>query len=149
MNIKILDYTLRDDGYINNWEFPKIQTIKIAKSLSTSNIDIIELGYLDRNKGASNNSTLFDSTDSTDSVLSSIEISAQKVLMINFNYYKVNRFPRKSKTKIDCIQLGLHKKGIAQELPQAAKINNLNLYGFNNLSLTSVSKRYLENYKRL
>ena len=50
MNIKILDCTLRDGGYVNNWEFSKSQISKIVSALEKSNIDIIELGYLDDKK---------------------------------------------------------------------------------------------------
>jgi len=45
-SIKLLDCTLRDGGYINNWRFGE-QTIRhILKRLSISNIDIIECGFL-------------------------------------------------------------------------------------------------------
>ena len=45
-SIKLLDCTLRDGGYINNWRFGE-QTIRhILKRLSLSNIDIIECGFL-------------------------------------------------------------------------------------------------------
>ena len=51
--IKILDCTLRDGGYINQWDFG-IETInKIVKGLSKANLDFIEIGYL--NKDADNN----------------------------------------------------------------------------------------------
>ena len=45
-NIKILDCTLRDGGYINNWEFGKEIITQIAERLATAHIDIIEVGFL-------------------------------------------------------------------------------------------------------
>ena len=44
--IKILDCTLRDGGYINNWEFGFDNIKQIINSLSKSNIDYIECGFL-------------------------------------------------------------------------------------------------------
>jgi len=46
MNIKVLDCTLRDGGYVNNWMFPKSFTKDVVNSLANSSIDIVEIGYL-------------------------------------------------------------------------------------------------------
>lgn len=45
-NIKLLDCTLRDGGYINDWNFGKYAIIDIKKELEKSNTEIIELGFL-------------------------------------------------------------------------------------------------------
>lgn len=45
-NIQILDCTLRDGGYINNWEFGEKIIKKILKRLTEANVDIIECGFL-------------------------------------------------------------------------------------------------------
>lgn len=50
MKIKLLDCTLRDGGYINNWSFKDKHIIKILKALKDSKIDIIECGYLNDKK---------------------------------------------------------------------------------------------------
>lgn len=47
--LKVLDCTLRDGGYINNWVFGESSINKIVDSLDSANIDFIELGYVDRN----------------------------------------------------------------------------------------------------
>ena len=46
--VKILDCTLRDGGYVNDWQFDRKSWQNIVKALMTSGVDIIELGYLDR-----------------------------------------------------------------------------------------------------
>jgi len=48
--IKILDCTLRDGGYVNNWSFKDEHIVKILKALKNSKIEIIECGYLDDKK---------------------------------------------------------------------------------------------------
>ena len=47
--IKILDCTLRDGGYVNNWEFGKCNIENIISKLSSSNIEVIECGFLSNN----------------------------------------------------------------------------------------------------
>ena len=47
--IKILDCTLRDGGYINQWNFGEKNIKKIISNLNDANVDIIECGFI-RNK---------------------------------------------------------------------------------------------------
>ncbi len=44
-NIKILDCTLRDGGYYNNWKFDDFQVKKYLKDTFEANIDVIEVGF--------------------------------------------------------------------------------------------------------
>ncbi len=43
--VKILDCTLRDGGYCNNWQFQKRDAGAIVSALNNAGVDIIELGY--------------------------------------------------------------------------------------------------------
>lgn len=44
-NLTILDCTLRDGGYCNNWQFNKKIAPALVSSLNASGVDIIEIGY--------------------------------------------------------------------------------------------------------
>ena len=44
-SIKLLDCTLRDGGYYNNWNFDVKKANKYLKSSYSANIDVIELGF--------------------------------------------------------------------------------------------------------
>lgn len=46
MQIKLLDCTLRDGGYVNNWEFGEQAISDIKENLELSGADIIELGFI-------------------------------------------------------------------------------------------------------
>ena len=48
--IKILDCTLRDGGYYNNWNFSLNLSQKYLQSITKLPIDIIEVGYISNNK---------------------------------------------------------------------------------------------------
>jgi 4-hydroxy 2-oxovalerate aldolase len=44
-DLKVLDCTFRDGGYYNNWKFTKTQEQKYLKSISSSGIQVLELGF--------------------------------------------------------------------------------------------------------
>lgn len=45
-NIKLLDCTLRDGGYVNDWRFGESTIKALAKGIVQANVDIVELGFL-------------------------------------------------------------------------------------------------------
>ena len=140
-NIKILDCTLRDGGYVNNWRFSKFQISKITDSLEKSNIDIIELGYLNDKKGGKENSTLFDSISAIDNILSDVPNNFIKVVMVDLFAFDVGKLPPKNDTKIDGIRLAFHKKDVDDALLSAEKIIDL---GYQLFFQPMVTKMYTD-----
>jgi 4-hydroxy 2-oxovalerate aldolase len=49
-NIAILDCTLRDGGYVNDWKFGHNTLINIFERLTSANIDFVEVGFLDQRR---------------------------------------------------------------------------------------------------
>jgi 4-hydroxy 2-oxovalerate aldolase len=45
-NVRLLDCTLRDGGYINDWRFGKQNIVEIVEKLQKTNVEIIEVGFL-------------------------------------------------------------------------------------------------------
>ena len=66
--IQILDCTLRDGGYINNWEFGEATIKSITNKLESALIDIIEVGFMTE-KTVDNNYTLFSSTAQVENIM--------------------------------------------------------------------------------
>ena len=46
----VLDVTLRDGGYLNNWKFSPSVMRRVARGLSAVSVDLVEVGYLDIGK---------------------------------------------------------------------------------------------------
>lgn len=67
-NINVLDCTLRDGGYVNNWEFGAKAINEIVDGLNISNIDIIELGFM-RNEKYCENRSIYNSTSQIEKIL--------------------------------------------------------------------------------
>ncbi|MDD5006786.1 MAG: aldolase catalytic domain-containing protein [Syntrophorhabdaceae bacterium] len=45
LNYEILDCTIRDGGYLNNWRFDKRMVREVYRALSKAGIDIVEIGF--------------------------------------------------------------------------------------------------------
>jgi 4-hydroxy 2-oxovalerate aldolase len=103
--IKVLDCTLRDGGYVNDWAFGDNNIHFIIDNLGKSNIDIIECGFLS-NKGKNNSSLFYDP------YLKIEKHSSQHVLMINCGDYDCVNLPNQDITSIDGIRVAFHKKDI-------------------------------------
>lgn len=99
--IKILDCTLRDGGYVNNWDFGKDKIIGVINSLVRAKVDIIETGYISSiQKPAKNFSTQFNSVQSIEAILRETELAdldpASRptcVMMLNRGEVDVDSFP--------------------------------------------------------
>lgn len=125
MSIKILDCTLRDGGYINDWNFTNNQIKNVITALNDSQVDIIECGYLNDKKGKDVDSTLFSRIDTADKLINSCNIKSQKVLMINFGDFNIDNLPSKYTNNIDGIRLAFHKKDLKLALEASKKIIEL------------------------
>jgi len=80
--MKVLDCTLRDGGYINDWLFSDKEITTVLNALEDSKIDIVECGYLNTKKGQRNNSTLFTNLETIDRHLKFIYNKSKKVVVI-------------------------------------------------------------------
>lgn len=87
-SVKILDCTLRDGGYVIDWEFGEKTIQSILKELSLAKIDYIECGFL-KECHFKNGKTFF----STIKDLDRIAFPNQKyALMVNFGEYDISNF---------------------------------------------------------
>ena len=66
--IKILDCTLRDGGYINNWEFGKSVIEDTIEKLTETSIEIFEIGFL-KNESYDDNRVVFNSMQQVKNVI--------------------------------------------------------------------------------
>ena len=139
--IKVLDCTLRDGGYVNDWNFSNKQIQKITISLENSHVDIIECGYLDSIKGKVTDSTLYDTTSTVDKLLTDKNVNTEKVVMINLGDFDIKKLVVKEKSLIDGIRLAFHKKDSELAFETSFKIIEL---GYNLYFQPMVTKNYNE-----
>ena len=81
MSIKVLDCTLRDGGYINDWRFGRKTICSILDKLERAGIDIIECGFL-TGMVKDRESSLFDSVGAIRELLAKRQRISMFVAMI-------------------------------------------------------------------
>lgn len=89
-NMQILDCTLRDGGYINDWKFGLNVIQDIIGKLIEANIDLIEVGFL-RDCDYDVNKTLFNNCKEIANILPKHKRNSQFVAMILHNLYDINK----------------------------------------------------------
>lgn len=114
-NIKVLDCTLRDGGYCNNWQFGQKNIRTILKKLVSSGIDIIECGFLTEKCKYDENCTLFNSIDELKTLLPKKHGKTTFVLMANFGEYDFSKLSFCDGT-VDGIRVAFHKKDMDMAL---------------------------------
>jgi 4-hydroxy 2-oxovalerate aldolase len=120
-SISILDCTLRDGGYINEWNFGEIAVIEIANNLSLAGIEYIELGFLNFDKNRIVGKTIFNDFDEINKYVN--RNSKSKFLgMIDIkNPFPLEKIPLRSNTSIDGLRI-IFKKQMVNEALEYSKI---------------------------
>lgn len=85
--IYLLDCTLRDGGYVNNWNFGNLRIQGILKLLSESHIEYVECGYLTEQCEPSIDSTKFTSLAAVNAVLPQQTKNPRHAVMIDYGTY--------------------------------------------------------------
>lgn len=114
-NIKILDCTLRDGGYVNNWEFGERTIKKIISKLAKSNVDIIECGFL-TTKDENPNTSLFNDVFKIKNYIGEKKKDIIYVGMIAYPNKIIESIPEYNKQSIDGIRVTFHQDEIEEAL---------------------------------
>lgn len=109
--IKLLDCTLRDGGYVNDWRFGYTNTVSIFERLVDANVDIIEVGFLDDRRPFDIDRTIIPDTASADKIYGALnKKNAMVVGMIDFGTCAIENLAHCSESYLDGIRV-IFKKG--------------------------------------
>lgn len=109
--IQLLDCTLRDGGYVNDWRFGYTNIVSMFERLVDANVDIIELGFLDDRRPFDIDRTIFPDTESADRIYSSLDKkNAMVVGMIDYGTCKIENLAPCRESYLDGIRV-IFKKG--------------------------------------
>lgn len=105
-NYMLLDCTLRDGGYLNNWEFGYSTIRYTVDRLQAAGIDVIEVGFLDERVEASHDKTIFPNTEALNAVYGNVRKSdAMLVAMIDYGTCGIDHICDCKDTVIDGIRI--------------------------------------------
>ena len=114
--VNILDCTLRDGGYYNNWDFSKDLVNDYLKAISESGIKNIEIGFRSLKENKLNGPNFY-STDNYINILKipkniniGVMVNVSELIQHRSNYKKIlsKVFKDKSKSKIKFVRLATH-----------------------------------------
>ena len=123
-NIQILDCTLRDGGYCNEWKFGFQNVKEITKGLVEANIDIIECGFLTNRITYDSDVTKFTTLEEVSKVIPRNRERKTFVVMLNYGEYDVNELPLCDGSSVDGIRVAFHKKNRYEALELCRKIKD-------------------------
>ena len=143
-NIQLLDCTLRDGGHVNNFNFGRKNIETIVGGLSSSGVEIIELGFL-KNGNHSSDQTLFNYVEEAKYFTNFSNNSFQNYsLMIRPDWYDISQLG-KCTGEIKNLRFAFHYKDLDLTLFQANKARDLGYeIMFNPINILSYSQEKLE-----
>lgn len=110
-SLKVLDVTLRDGGCVNDFNFGQTYMEKILEAQEASGVEIIELGYIDENKGSKEGRTQYiDEQIISQIILKNKKPGITYVAMIDYGKFNVDKLQKRNENSIDGIRLAFHKK---------------------------------------
>lgn len=108
--IQVLDCTLRDGGYCNQWQFGLENSKKIIKNLLEAKIDIIECGFLTKQVVYKQDITRFSKLSQVEKLLLGQTKEKIYTVMVNFGEYPIEEIPKYKNGLVNGIRVAFHKK---------------------------------------
>lgn len=119
--IEVLDCTLRDGGYINDWKFGNDNILKIFESLNKANVHYIECGFINNIKTDYDiDTTIFKSFKELENTLIDNK-ECEIALMMLINDFDIEKLPVCTSNKW-IIRLSFHKHELDKAIEYGLKI---------------------------
>lgn len=140
-DIKLLDCTLRDGGYINDWEFGHDHLCSIFQRLVDTKAEFIEIGFLDERRPFDMNRSIMPDTRSAERIYGRMDKGQALALgMIDYGTCGLQNIQPANETFIDGIRVIFKKHIMHEALEFCADLKRLGYIVFAQLvSITSYS----------
>lgn len=122
--IRVLDCTLRDGGYCNQWKFGFKNTKKIISGLVQANVDIIECGFLTNKMTYQKDVTKFTNMDEVASVIPEKREGKIFVCLMNYGDYSLEDIPDYDGSSLEGLRVAFHKENMLEALEFCKSIKN-------------------------
>lgn len=146
-NISLLDCSLRDGGYVNNWRWSESKAKSIVHNLSKSGVDVVEVGFLRDIEEYDSDVMLADNIDDLNNFCDEIIGQNTKcvfaAMMMNGGYDDSKLKPYAG-TGIGLLRITAHDYDIEEGLALAKRVqdkgysvsfNPINIMGYDDASL--------------
>ncbi len=141
-HVQILDCTIRDGGYINNWHFDKKIVREIYRVLSKSGIDFVEIGFRGTEKHFEKEKYGLWRFSHEEDIRDAIKnISGAKLaLMADYGRIEIDDFCQARDSVVELIRVAAHKNDLKSAIIFLEQIKkkgykvSLNVMGYTNYS---------------
>ena len=150
-NIQLLDCTLRDGGYVNDWNFGHDNLVSIFERVVEANVDIIEIGFLDERRDFDINRSIMPDTDCVEKIYGQLNRKHTMVVgMIDYGTCSLDHISDCKDSFLDGIRV-IFKKHLREEALEFCKaLKNKGYKVFTQLvSVTSYSDEEMLDLIRL
>lgn len=149
--IRLLDCTLRDGGYCNNWLFGQNNIHKIVNGLLEANLNIIEVGYISQKKEFNIDRTQYTSFEQAGQFIPENREGRIFVGMINYGEYNIDDIPAYDGSSVEGIRVTFHKKERVEALEFCTKLKEKGYKVFiqGMVSLSYTDEEFLDLIKRV
>lgn len=141
--LKLLDCTLRDGGYVNDWNFGHDNIVNIFERLISSGVDMLEIGFLDERRPFDRNRTIMPDTRSADQIFGRLGKGNTKIVaMIDYGTCGIGQLSPRSDSFIDGIRVIFKKHVMREAIAFCRQVKELGYDVFvQAVSITSYSDR--------
>lgn len=122
--LKVLDCTLRDGGYCNEWRFGNRNTKTIAASLVEANVEIVELGFLTNRVSYDPEVTKYTDLAQMAAMIPADRAGKLFVCMVNYGEFELEQLPECDGSSVDGIRVAFHKRDRYEALRFCEGIKN-------------------------
>ena len=150
-DIKLLDCTLRDGGYLNDWKFGHDNLVSIFERLVDAGVDMIEIGFLDERRPFDMDRSIMPDTDSVGKIYGRLDRKQAMVVgMIDYGTCGIEHIRPRSESFLDGIRVIFKKHLREPALRYCRELKDLGYNVFAQLvSVTSYSDEEMMDLIRL
>ncbi len=133
-NRYLLDCTLRDGGYVNDWEFGHDNIVNVFERVVSSGVDVIEIGFLDDRRDFDMNRSIMPDTDSVEKIYGRLDRKGVMVVgMIDFGTCDISHVKPCSESFIDGIRVIFKKPKMHPAMEFCRQLKSLGYKVFSQL----------------
>ena len=149
--IRLLDCTLRDGGYVNDWKFGNDNIISIFERLVDSKVDVIEIGFLDDRRPFDIDRSIMPDTQSVRKIYGELDKKdAEIVGMIDYGTCDISNIEPCSESYLDGIRVIFKKHLMHEAMEYCRQVKALGYKVYSQLvSITSYTDEELMEVSKL
>lgn len=143
--IELLDCTLRDGGYVNDWKFGNENLISIFERLVDSGVDIIEIGFLDERRPFDIDRSIMPTTSCVDAIFGKLDKKKSMVVgMIDYGTCSIDNLSLCEESFLDGIRVIFKKHLMNEAMEYCRQVKKLGYKVFSQLvSITAYTDEEL------